>query len=88
MKHTEKQEGEKNRMVAYETELQKAMATADYIPQTMQQLIPTFIYVGDVQDARGNTYYYYDKNSGRYYKEADIDREMRAAIKRNKRVKK
>lgn len=75
-------------MVVYETELQKAIALASYIPQIMQQLIPTFIYVGDVQGKSGNTYYYYDKNSGNYYKEADIDREMRAAIKRNKRAKK
>ena len=75
-------------MVACETELQKAIALASYIPQIMQKMIPTFIFIGDVQGPRGNTYYYYDKAGDKYYKEADIDREMRAAIKRNKRAKK
>lgn len=71
----------------YQTELEKAIALATHIPKVLQDRIPGFFKVGEVDTVYGKRYYYYDKSEDKYYVEGDIDREMRAAIKRNKKQK-
>lgn len=66
----------------YQTELEKAVMLATYIPSVDQWKFPTFQYLGTVHTPYGNRHYYYDKTENKYYVEGDIDREMRAAIRR------
>ena len=75
-------------MTEYQTELEKAIDLATYIPSVIQQMIPTFEFLGTVHTPYGNRHYYYDKTEKKYYVEGDIDREMRVAIKKNRRTKK
>jgi len=67
--------------------LEKAMSEADYIPAVMQWKIPAFKFIGTVEGPNGNKYYYFDETENKYYVEADIDREMREAVRRNKKKK-
>lgn len=71
----------------YQTELEKAIALATHIPKVLQDRILGFIKVGEVDTIYGKRYYYYDKSEDKYYVEGDIDIEMRAAIRRNKKQK-
>ena len=74
-------------MTEYQTELEKAIDLATYIPSVIQHMIPTFEFLGTVHTPYGNRHYYFDKTGKKYYVEHDIDREMRAALKK-KRTKK
>ena len=70
----------------YQTELEKAIALATYLPAVDQWKFPTFQYLGTVHTTYGNRHYYLDNSEKKYYVEGDIDREMRVAIqKRNSR---
>lgn len=72
----------------YQTELEKAIDLATHIPKEQQHMIIAFQFLGTIHTPYGNRHYYYDKSEDKYYVESDIDREMRAAIKRNKKAKK